>query len=148
MFGCQWFPCSLERLPREYLLTWAWLPQLIHAWCFTMLGRSVHMTTGFEVLFFCVIHKDSIACIALPSACVTDVRTQQDMDNQIKSVHDGWVGTKKHWASEVWSIVGARKLEGSLFNKTYTLPQREPPSEPEAAGRDEQTKNKMPACSQ
>ena len=91
-----------------------------------MLGRSVHMTTGLEVLFSLIVHKDSIACIALASACVTDVRTQQDMDNLIKSVHDGWMGTKKLWAGEVWSIVARRKLEGSLFGKKYTLPQQEP----------------------
>ena len=107
----------------------------------------MHRTTGLEVWLSLLIHEEIIACIVWPSACVTDNATHQDLDNLIQSVHDGWM-VKKVWAGEVWSILAQRKLEGSLFNKKYTLPQREPPSEPEAAGRDEQTKNKMPACFQ
>ena len=104
------------------------------------------MATGLEVLFSFILHKDSIPCIASASACVTDVRTQQDMDNLIKSVHDGWMGSKKLWASEVWSVVARWKLEGSLFGKKYTLPQPEP--QPEEAVKEEKRTNKVSSAFQ
>ena len=80
-------------------------------------------------------NNDSIACIALASACVIHFRIQQDMDLQIKSVHDRWMGTKKKWAAEVWTILGQRKQEKSLFTRKYTLPVPEP--KPEAAVQEE-----------
>jgi len=81
---------------------------------------------------------------AWASAFVTHVCTRQDMDLLIKSAHDGWMGTKKLWASEVWSVVAKRKLEGSLFGPKYTLPPQ-PEPQPEVEEQPKESKNKMPS---
>lgn len=81
---------------------------------------------------------------AWASAFVTHVCTRQDMDLLIKSAHDGWMGTKKLWASEVWSVVAKRKLEGSLFGPKYTLPPQ-PEPQPEVEEKPKESKNKMPS---